>query len=52
MFGPVLRSTSESQEMLLTGLTGPPGQSDPAGFQAAMMEVLATSATLDDGKKV
>lgn len=52
IFGPAFKSTSASREMLLAGLTGPPGQSDIPGLQAAMLEVLDESATLNDAKKV
>lgn len=49
---PVLKSTTASQQMLVTSLNGPPGRDNEAGYDAAMKEVLQVSATLDDVKKV
>ena len=55
---PALRGTSQSLDMLMNGLNGPPGADGTApgpadrAFKRAMREVLQQSATLDDKKKV
>lgn len=50
--GPVLKNTVDSIQMLTAELKGPPRESNKAGFQEAMREVLLESATLNDAKKV
>lgn len=50
--GPALTSTNASRDMLLSGLKGPPGRTDEAGYRHAMKAVLQQSGTLDDRKKV